>query len=291
MTLSQVVQLFLADCKWQNLAAGTCRHYVMSLKRLTDELGDRPFDAITVAEIKAILAKLKAERKWQDATLNHSIVAVKRLYNWAYQEELLDTNPMARLKKVACASRLPEPLTPAQMKTLIETATAPRDQALILLALDTGLRVGELSRLTYEDVNLAAGTIMVHLGKGRKDRVVPMSPPARKALARWLARLPDDAPTLWPGERGPLSPDGMFAVIRTLGTAAGIPRLHPHRLRHSFAHGYLQGGGTLAGLQRILGHTTAAMTQRYAHVAALDVVEIHAAVSPVGRLFGKGGRR
>jgi site-specific recombinase XerD len=130
------------------------------------------------------------------------------------------------------------------------------------------------------------------MGKGAKERIVPVGSTARRAIVRYLGRrgagIPDDA--LFLGRRGPLDARGIQQVVRRLKTRIGVTgRLSPHSLRHTFARSYLVNGGDVFSLQRILGHTTLDMVKRYVALADVDLVTRHAVASPADRLIG--GRR
>jgi len=143
-----------------------------------------------------------------------------------------------------------------------------------------GLRLGDLR---------ADGTLKAR-GKGSKERIVPVGRTARAAIVRYLgqrgAGVPEAAPLL--GRRGPLDARGIQQVVRRLKTRIGVGgRLSPHSLRHTFARSYLVNGGDVFSLQRILGHTTLDMVNRYVALADVDLVTRHAAASPADRLVGR----
>jgi integrase/recombinase XerC len=160
---------------------------------------------------------------------------------------------------------------------------ALRDQAVLELAYSSGLRVGELVALDPGDVDLAGARVLVRRGKGGKDRLIPMGPPAAKALALWLERrrhlcpLPEGGPKgagagtsgpLFLGRRGGRLHDREVRRIlsRRLAGAGLDASLGPHSLRHSFASHLLIAGADLKSIQDMLGHSSLAVTQRYTHL-------------------------
>lgn len=128
------------------------------------------------------------------------------------------------------------------------------------------------------------------MGKGAKERVVPMGGTARRAFVRYLATRNGvgQGDSLFISRRlGPLSPRGMQQAIRKLGIGAGVATCSsPHTFRHTFARGYLVNGGDVFSLQQILGHTTLDMVRRYVTLSEADLVARHRAASPADRLAG-----
>jgi len=166
-----------------------------------------------------------------------------------------------------------------------------RDRAIVLLLLDTGLRVSEAAGIRLGD--LRPDSSVKVMGKGAKERIVPIGSTARGAIVRYLGQRgpgPIEAP-LFLGRRGALDWRGMQQVLKRLKARAGITgRLSPHSLRHTFARSYLVNGGDVFSLQQILGHTTLDMVKRYVSLADADVAAKHRTASPADRLVGRKGR-
>jgi site-specific recombinase XerD len=165
---------------------------------------------------------------------------------------------------------------------------ARRDTALIMLLLDTGARRAEMTGLKLSDVDLDLDVLLV-LGKGRRERTLPFGRKAGEALDRYLrarARHKDAAlPWLWLGKKGRLTEWGLVQMLRRRGAQAGLPGLHPHQLRHTFAHEWLAQGGAETDLMQIAGWKSRTMLQRYgASAAAARAREAHRRLSPADRL-------
>jgi site-specific recombinase XerD len=179
----------------------------------------------------------------------------------------------------------------AELRRLLALADE-RERALVLLLFDTGLRLSELVSLRVGDVR-PDGTLHV-LGKGAKERIVPLGTTARRALVRYLgtrARASAIDP-LFTGRQGALSQRGTQQAIARLGRRAGVgTRCSPHTFRHTFAHGYLVNGGDVFSLQQILGHATLDMVRRYVTLSEADLVARHRTASPADRLAGARGQR
>ena len=188
-------------------------------------------------------------------------------------------NPAAELVLPKRPRTLPRALSPAETERLIEAATgvtprAMRDRVLVELLYGAGLRVSEAVGAARSAVDLDARTVRV-IGKGRKERIVPLGRPAVEAVRRYLAlgRPHLDRrhrPDLFLNARGgALTRAGAFLILRRLAAKAGLEpeRVHPHLLRHSFATHLLEGGADLRSVQEMLGHADLTTTERYTHVS------------------------
>lgn len=161
-----------------------------------------------------------------------------------------------------------------------------RDAALITFVLDTGVRVSEVAGLRMGDVDFENAVCRV-VGKGSKERRVPVGRRARRELRRYLAqrrRPPPDAPLFMAEHGEPLTRWGIQKIVRRVAQRAGLQtRCSPHILRHTFARAFLTNGGDVFSLQRILGHSPASLdiTQRYVELLDEDLREVHRRASPM----------
>ena len=157
------------------------------------------------------------------------------------------------------------------------------------MLVDTGLRLGELVRLSVGDVDLIEGRCRV-MGKGAKERVVPIGGRTRRALRALIVtrrRAVDPDPLFVSRRGGRLTPRAVQQLVRRVALAAGVStRCSPHVLRHSFARAFLSNGGDVFSLQRILGHSPSSLqvTRRYVQLLDDDLRAVHRRVSPVDRL-------
>ena len=188
--------------------------------------------------------------------------------------------PTATVKGVPAAPRAPKSLPKRDVDRLIREAQKAgnkRNLAILLTLRHTGLRVGELCSLRLADIHISErkGSVLVRSGKGDKDRTVRLNHDVREALESYLAVRPatqDDH--LFIGQRGePLQTDGVQLIIRKLAKRAGLEKVTPHVLRHSFAKHVLDAGEDLATVSRLLGHERLETTAIYTEPTARDLEE------------------
>ena len=235
----------------------------------------------------ALLAFLAS--RWGDLA-NGSVArkasALRRFYAFLHEEGLRPDNPSAALPKPTQARGLPKILDKANVDLLfesIETRLAhlnpsPHDfrlSALIELLYGSGLRATELVSLPRSSI-VADRPFIILIGKGAKERLVPVSDRARHAVGIWQAFVPKDARFLFPSRNGHISRIRLFQIIKALAADSGLNPAHvsPHVLRHAFATHLLAGGVNLRALQSMLGHADIATTQIYTHVDASHLVEL-----------------
>ncbi|MBA3779921.1 MAG: tyrosine-type recombinase/integrase [Chloroflexi bacterium] len=245
----------------------------------------RPVDAISAAVLRAWLLELRATLAPE--SIAGYVRGLKAFGNWCATEELATAAGFRALRRPKVPRRLIAPFSDAELRSLLALANE-RERALALVFLDTGLRLSELASLRVGDVR-PDGTLHV-MGKGAKERIVPIGSTARRGLVRYLATrraLVPTAPLFESRQRRGLTPRGVQQAIARLGRRAGVgTRCSPHTFRHTFARGYLVNGGDVFSLQQILGHATLDMVRRYVTLSESDLVARHRAASPADRLAG-----
>ncbi|MEZ5686270.1 MAG: site-specific tyrosine recombinase XerD [Paracoccaceae bacterium] len=244
--------------------------------------------SLTQADIEAYLIRCEANGLAK-STRARRLSAIRQLFRFAYDEGWRSDNPALRISGPGRAQRLPKTLSLPEVEALLEVArehgrSLPeqlRNRCLMELLYATGMRVSELVTLPVAAARGRPEMLLVR-GKGGKERMVPLSPPARAALAEWLAcrdkaedeaRIARRAPPsrfLFPssGKDGHLTRQGFHGLLKEIALAAGIApaRVTPHVLRHAFATHLLQGGADLRVIQTLLGHADLSTTEIYTHV-------------------------
>lgn len=227
------------------------------------------------ATVRRYLAHLTT-RQFARRTIARKAAAIRRYYRWSIAAGLAQVDPTSGVSVPAGAGRLPRVLDQRELGGLLDgpiSADEPdwrrrRDDAVLELLYGSGLRVGELCGLQVSSLALATGAAHVW-GKGAKERRVPVSEPAVRAVRRWLEVRADVLPAeagdvLFGNERGrALTPRDVRRIIDRRSPSP----THPHALRHTFATHLLDGGADLRAVQELLGHTDVATTQRYTHVS------------------------
>jgi integrase/recombinase XerD len=258
-------------------APRTVEAYRRDLEHVAKLVG-KPIASATTDDLRIYLAELRAEGL-APSTISRRISAVRAFYAHQVLLGARGDNPAAELESPRRRPKLPRTLSPRETELLIRAATgttprAMRDAALVELLYGGGLRVSEAVGLERAAVDLEERLVRC-LGKGNKERIVPIGRAAAEALRRYLAhgrpyldrRL---RPELFLNARGgPLTRAGAFLIVRRLAEKAGLDpeRVHPHLLRHSFATHLLEGGADLRSVQEMLGHADLATTQIYTHVS------------------------
>jgi integrase/recombinase XerD len=259
------------------LAPKTVDAYRRDLADLTAFLKGSPA-AATPDRLAEYVAHMRA-RGLAATTIARRIAALRSFYRHEMLVGTRSDNPAAELELPRRARTLPRTLSPGEAERLIDAAAgttprAMRDRALVELMYGAGLRVSEAVGLDRAAVDLD-GRLVRCLGKGSKERVVPIGREAVDALRRYLARGRPfldtrHRPELFLNAKGgPLTRAGAFLILTRLAAKAGLEpeRVHPHLLRHSFATHLLEGGADLRSVQEMLGHADLSTTERYTHVS------------------------
>ncbi|HCP81551.1 MAG TPA: recombinase XerC [Octadecabacter sp.] len=249
-----------------------------------------PISRITVSDMRAWMASERA-RGVAARSLARSLSAVKSFYRWLADREGFEPTAVLSTRSPKFQKKLPRPLAVDAARAMIDTvevqARAPwiaaRDVAVVTLLYGCGLRISEALGLTAKDVPLPA-TLRI-LGKGGKERLVPVIPAARAAVNAYLDACPHpmepDAPIFRGARGGPLYPKAIQTVMAQSRMQLGLPATAtPHALRHSFATHLLNAGGDLRSIQELLGHASLSTTQAYTAVDTARLMEVYDAAHP-----------
>ena len=285
--MARWVQVFLeAQAAELDAATNTQLAYARDLQNFAAWLADRNlhFAGVTRDDIESYLIDCELEGLAK-STRARRLSAMKQLFRFAFEEGWRDDNPAIQIKGPGRAQRLPKILDITEVDRLLAAAHGSardslRNGCLMELLYATGMRVTELVSLPASAARGDPRMLLVR-GKGGKERLVPLSPPARKALATYLAardEIEDAArkegkspsPFLFPshGKAGHLTRHRFFGLIKELAVAGGVSpaKVTPHTLRHAFATHLLAGGADLRSIQTMLGHADVATTEIYTHV-------------------------
>jgi integrase len=224
--------------------------------------GNRPIGQITRAELQDWQVKKRQTNK--PATVNRELGRLRHMLNKAVEWELLDTNPMERLKFLRENNARLRYLSMEDCDKLLDACIATHMRAMVEVALHTGMRLGEILNLEWPDIDFAAGSILIRDSKNGQPRHVPMDSMVRRLLSGYIPSR--ESVYVFPAASG-----GRLTTVqkafRNARVRAGMPGLHFHDLRHTFASHWMMTGGDLYVLKDILGHKSVLMTQRYAHLS------------------------
>lgn len=247
---------------------------------------------ITDGDIIKYLSYLN-HRKLSTATISRKLTAVRTFYRFMVAEEIITIDPTANITLPHPVKKLPSTLNLEEVEMLLNAPDVSdirglRDRTMLEVLYATGLRVTELVSLTRDNLQLNVGYLRV-IGKGNKERIVPIGSHAIKWLQLYLSNRKDTNPYIFQGkEKGHLTRAAFWLIIKSCAKKAGIIKsISPHTLRHSFATHLLERGADLRIIQEMLGHASIATTEVYTHVATDMLREVFAATHPRARKIVK----
>ena len=311
MALEQLQQLLIHSKQAEGKAAATIAWYERALGDYAAWLARQglapTLSNFTLLRVRAYAVELQQRQaaayhptrsaqshRLSDHSVDSYLRALRAFSNWLFQESYTAEHVLARLKLPRLTEKVQDILTRDEIQRIVHslnphTEVGARDQAIFLLLLDSGIRLGELCQLRVDDLHIAEGYAKV-FGKGKKERPVRIGARATKAIRFYLLHwrkparpqieqifltcrgVTRSAGALAPEPGEPLKPKAVELMLKRIGHAAGVPRLHPHLLRHTFACHYLMTYRDPFALKSLLGHTTLAMTNHYC--AAVQQMEI-----------------
>ena len=264
----------------RGLSANTAEAYRRDVEKLTAWLAAEhtPLREVTYPALEQFTAAL-FELGIAETTRKRIVSGIKSFFHFLRISDVIAEDPSLLLETPRPGLHLPEVLTLSEIDALIaaidpDSAEADRNRAIMETLYGCGLRVSELTNLEIGRINFAEGFITV-LGKGSKERIVPMSPVAADRIQEYLHGSRTEV-KIKPGEEGilflnrrghRLTRQMIFTIVRRLAEAAGVTKtISPHTMRHSFATHLLEGGANLLSIQQMLGHESVATTEIYIHL-------------------------
>ena len=304
--LQEALALFLRRADELSLTDNTKRHYRTRLGPFLRFLSQRgkEVDTATRDDIQAFLGRTESldgrHRPVGDDCRNTDLRMLRTFFGYLREEGYIQESPVSRIKFRRTPKRDKALPSVQQLDTLLDSFPsgkskflAFRSRVLCMLLIDTGVRIHEAVTLTVGDVDLQEGRVHVkpEVGKGRKERHVPLSTFILKDLTRyilkerpvWMKKRGMVTDALWIGEEGPLTAEAFRQSLRRASQRSGV-KTTPHGLRHLKATMYLANGGDLASLQAILGHSSIETTSRYLHLAFGTLKEKNELYSPLAQM-------
>jgi len=306
LTLNQAIDLFITAKEAEQLSDSTIREYTRYLTRFKCLLSeDKDICNISTQDIYAFL---KSQSNLSKKSLRNIYICLSSFFTFLVREEYLSKNLMRKIKPPRAEVKAVKPYTLDEINAMlnaiefskpfvvygkrpftIRRPNALRNRAIILTLLDTGMRANELCSLKISDLNPNAGFAVVY-GKGRKERIVPLSPITLEAIRNYLSiergEYKDEDYLFVCRNGNRFYPDTLNRLLRRICISAGIKPVHVvHRFRHTFAIYFLKKTRNPFALKEILGHSTLEMVKRYLAIADADILEAHRVASPVMTLI------
>ena len=308
LNLKDLIDGFKLSCQTENKSPKTIEWYICFLERFLQfiQINHYPNDVneIEKTHIRAFILYLQqqaktphTEKPLSSSTVQGYIRTLKVFFSWLLREEYIESNLMTKIPIPRALVKVINTFNNEhinKLATLCHTSNGAgyRNLTIILLLLDSGIRVNELVNIDYSDLDLAEGYIKIRKAKGNKERLIPVGSIVQKTLWKYINRyrpqpLTRKITALFLSEYGlPLTKSGIQQMLRRYGRISGITgvRCSPHTFRHTFAKNYLLNGGDIFSLQKILGHSSLASVRIYINLFAADLKKQHQQFSPVDNL-------
>ena len=308
LDLSKLVEKFLVHKRSEGFSERTVEWYQQALGLFQTWLADEDMstclDDIGEDEVRLFILYLKTRPGLRGPasshTVNNRVRAMRAFFHWLYEEDYTDCHRLEKVKPPKTRRKVIEILTDEEIERTFasinpNTVLGARNTAIYSLMLDTGLRLTEVVTLKYQDVHLDNRYVKV-LGKGDKERIIAFGTTCRRALLNYVQHWRVGSE----GEENeafflcidghPMGAEALRSLTERLSKTAGIPRLHPHLIRHTYATRFLLNGGDSLLLQQNLGHSSLEMVREYVHIASRMAAHVSQGFSPLDR-FKMGGTR
>jgi site-specific recombinase XerD len=308
LELANLIDGFRLSCQTEGKSPKTIDWYICFLNRFRQflESGGMPTDISQIDKnhIRAFIRYLQTEARvprgdtsLSSATVQGYVRTLKAFFSWVEREGYVTVNPMTKIPVPKAPTKVIDTFSTEQIARLVEVChtsngTGCRDLSILLLMLDSGIRVSEAVNIDLGHINLAEGYIKISGAKGGKERIVPIGSVVQRTLWKYINNsrpqpLTEKVTKLFLSDKKlPLTRNGIQQMVRRCGSRAGLTgvRCSPHTFRHTFAKNYLLNGGDIFSLQKILGHSSLASVRLYVNLFAGDIKRQHQRFSPVDNL-------
>ena len=273
----------------KNASPHTCRNYLRDLEQFESFLEEMAIEKVDRMVLRRYLSFL--HRKNRKSSIARKLSTLRSFYKYLVREQILSSNPAKPVSTPKVERLLPTTLTVDEAFRLMESPSKDqrsreaelRDRAILELLYSSGVRVSELVGLNLNRVDLDLGIVRV-MGKGRKERIVPVGAKAIEALKSYLETrgiMEEESPLFVNLRKGRLTDRSVARLVKKYGRHSGIFRkISPHSLRHTFATHLLDAGADLREIQEMLGHVSLSTTQRYTHLTVGKLMEVYDKAHP-----------
>jgi integrase/recombinase XerD len=302
MLVRFLIDEFIAEKRYENVTEQSIKTSEYNYKHLESFLVTQGIEQVKdisprVAKRYMMFCKDNGDKP---TTLNSRLKRIKALFNWAVKEKIIEENPFTEVKKVREDIRI-QAFTDEEVKEIIsylrrkkrreDTFYAVRNYTVFLTLIGTGIRLGELVNLRWEDINFETGQMKV-FGKARKEANVPLASLLLRELSLWRVYCEEKFNKLSSSvfinqTNQPLTVNAIKCFFKRLGQAMEFPetRCSAHSCRHYYAKTYIQSGGDIVSLARILRHTSIKTTERYLHMFSNELKENNEKFNPLNKVF------
>ncbi|AUS14798.1 MULTISPECIES: tyrosine-type recombinase/integrase [Bacillus amyloliquefaciens group] len=289
---------FIRECKIKNLSEHTLKYYrneLLSFRSMLEQQGvsTRP-EKITLPILKEnVIVYMMDKLGRKETSINTRLRAIRAFFNFLEKNRMIDDNPAKELSLVKQKKEVIETFSREQLRDILRqpdqgTFTGFRDYTIMLLLIETGVRVRELTDISVKDIRWEDSQILIN-GKGYKERLVPIQSTVKTRLRKYV-QIRGDVPNgalFVTIDNTPLTTRQVQNRLSKYGRMANIKnvRCSPHTFRHTFAKMSVQNGADVFALQAVLGHSSLDMVRNYVNLFSSDVMDAHKKFSPVEKLF------
>lgn len=295
MTIRECIDDFLIEQQVRGNSPKTQKHYFrcLGLFERFQSPKNPDISAVSVSDCKAYYIHL-SNRNVSSVTVQTYIRALRAFLSWCYLEGYISENIPKKFRLPKAQKKKIDILTDSEVEQLFRCLSGRdfisiRNYCIVALMIDSGLRLNEVVTIRRDKIHIAEGYAIVN-GKGNKERFVPLGLNSKRALLRYCAIVPNkekETPLFVKDTLIPIKESTVKQLFRKLKSRSGIPRLHPHLLRHTFATRYIERGGDIYSLQSILGHTSLEMVKKYVHLIPSKTLVNFAVLSPLDNALKK----